>query len=680
MNYVAPPATQSEPTSVPDAVLSRTRALCQRRVIWLDHLADLAAQDAALHSVQARVLMDLDAPAAEAVFLAETPAAQTLLDTADAAERWLFETSHNRLRHLGTALQLSLQELRLVQMCLASALDPSLDHIFGKLSGYDGAHAPSEGLTARLNGYGREPMWGPSTALSRWRVIQESDRSGSLRLDPFILSYLRGGSEVDPDLLDCCAVLNEPPAPLDAWPVREVAEQVIAVLQRDIPARIQVMGAPLSGRKTFAANVSKALGRPVFVVDTARIETMQWTQIRILVQRQALLHDATVAWAGAQAERGLDASPGDMDVEFTILEAPEDLAPAVGWHEERVTIPALSSTERKALWRRFLPVVQAWPDGKLDHLADRFRVSVGEIAHISAQGDDTFDGVQQRTRALSHGKFGNLARLMDCPFTRGDLCLPGPVSELLDEFIFEARERNTFWENPKARRLFPRGIGLIGLLSGPPGTGKTMAAQVIAEELGLDLFRIDLASTVDKYIGETAKQLRRLFARAGEMNAVLLFDEADSLFSRRTDTKDSLDRHANTDTSYLLQLVEDYPGVALLATNKRQQIDDAFVRRIRYVFYLPRPDVSERIAIWQQVVAALVAPECAAHLDADLRRLAADVPMSGAQIKNAALAAVFLSKRDQSPLSAEHLSQAIERQLINQGGSLAAGQGRTRSS
>lgn len=656
---------------VADAVLIRTRLLCRRRILWLEHLASRAAQDPELQSAQSRVLLDLDSPIAEEQFLATHPQARMLQDKADACENQLMEHGDNRLQNLVIALQLDTTEMRLVQLCLAHRLDPCLGQIFANLSGQDGTHGPTEHLAARLNGYGRAAMWGPSTSLSRWRIISANARTGQLELDPFIISFLRGGSEVDPDLLNSCTVMNRPPEALTAWPVEGVATRVISALQTGIAARIQVMGGPLDGRKTFAANVSEALGRPLFVVNTDQIDHTRWAETRMLVQRQALLHNATVAWAGEHCHCALEPQPGEMDVEFTILETAEELAPAIGWHEERVRLPALSGSERKALWRRFLPVVQAWPAGKLDQLADRFRVSIGEIVHIAAQGDSTFDEVQQRTRELSHGKFGDVARLMECTFTRDDLYLPAQVSALLDEFLYEARVRNAFWEQKGPRRLFPRGVGQIGLLSGPPGTGKTMAAQVIAEELGLDLFRIDLASTMDKYIGETAKHLKRLFARAGQMNAVLLFDEADALFSRRTDTRDSLDRHANADTSYLLQLVEDYPGVALLATNKRQQIDEAFVRRIRYVFYLPRTEPAERLLIWTQVVGELADQDCAVRLDQDLRRLAADVSMSGAQIKTAALAAVFLSKRDQLPLNVEHLNRAVERQLVNQGGSVA---------
>ena len=187
---------------------------------------------------------------------------------------------------------------------------------------------------------------------------------------------------------------------------------------------------------------------------------------------------------------------------------------------------------------------------------------------------------------------GGLGRLLDCPFTWKDLVLPEKVRQNLEDFAFEAQERNRFWELATARRLFPRGTGLVGLFGGSPGTGKTMAAQVIAADLGLDLFRIDLATVVSKYIGETAKQLKQIFARAAMMNAVLLFDEADALFSKRTEVKDSHDRYANADTSYLLQLLEEYRGIAILATNKKQNVDAAFTRRIRYIVDFPRPDAN----------------------------------------------------------------------------------------
>lgn len=675
------PATRS-PSSALEAVLTRVRALCRRRIFWLEHLASIAARTPEKAEPLGRALLDLDAPDAERRFLETTPAAQGLLRVAEEHEEWIFETDDNRLRHLAEVLELDRAERDLLQVCLAAAVDPGLAQVYGALSGAEGCAAPTEPLAARLCGYGRAAMWGPASALSRWHVLEVEDRvpggPDPLRIEPFALSYLQGASEIDPALLPCCVVMNQRHAPLPTWPVRETAERVADAVGRGIPSRVQILGPPLSGRKTFAVALADALGSPLVVVDTARIEETRWSLVRMRVQRQTLLHNCAVAWTGPEARRGLETEPGILPLEFIIIESHDELAPAVGWHEERVVMPALTSAERHNLWLRFIPAARTWPEDRLQHLSDRFRATIGEIAHVAAQGDDRFDGVQRRTRELSHGKLGELAMLLECPFSREDLFLPPQLSCLLDEFLFEARDRTAFWERPNARRLFPRGTGLIALLAGPPGTGKTMAAQVIAAELGLDLFRIDLASTVNKYIGETAKNLRRLFARATTMNAVLLFDEADALFSRRTDTRDSHDRYANADTNYLLQLVEDYPGVALLATNKRQQMDDAFVRRIRYVFYFPRPEPAQRLAIWRQVVTELASPESAAQLGDELERLAAETPMTGAQIKNTVLAAVFLSRQAGRPLAAEDIQRGLERQLVNQGGSVTVDRGGVR--
>ncbi|HLT02618.1 MAG TPA: ATP-binding protein, partial [Geminicoccaceae bacterium] len=265
-----------------------------------------------------------------------------------------------------------------------------------------------------------------------------------------------------------------------------------------------------------------------------------------------------------------------------------------------------------------------------------------------------------------------LGHLLECPFTWDDVVLPERLRQALEDFAFEAHDRVRFWEDAATRRLFPRGTGLVALFGGPPGTGKTMAAQIVAAELEMDLFRIDLASVVSKYIGETAKHLRQIFARAARMNAVLLFDEADALFSKRTDVNDAHDRYANADTSYLLQLLEEYRGIVVLATNKKQNIDPAFIRRVRYVFDFPRPDVAERRRIWRQVIGELCGAETLQRLGPTLDALGAGVDLSGAQIKGAVLAAIFAARRRRAPLAMPHLLQGLERELAKEGRTLGA--------
>ena len=199
-----------------------------------------------------------------------------------------------------------------------------------------------------------------------------------------------------------------------------------------------------------------------------------------------------------------------------------------------------------------------------------------------------------------------------------------------------------------------------------------MAAQIIAADLELDLFRIELATVVSKYIGETAKNLAQIFERAERLNAVLLFDEADALFSKRTEVKDAHDRYANADTSYLLQQLEEYEGIAILASNKKQNVDPAFMRRLRYVFEFPRPSADERQLIWYQVIGELFDEQLIADLDGTIDKLARNIDLSGAQIKNTVLASSFIAKRQRQPLSLEHLIKGVERELNKDGRSLTA--------
>ncbi|MGH6919071.1 MAG: ATP-binding protein, partial [Geminicoccaceae bacterium] len=318
------------------------------------------------------------------------------------------------------------------------------------------------------------------------------------------------------------------------------------------------------------------------------------------------------------------------------------------------------------------PESVAWPAHELERLVTRYQLNVGDIAAVARRVPGGARDAADFARELTRQRLGELGHLLDCLFTWDDLVLPDRLRQGLEDFAFEARDRATFWEMAGARRLFPRGTGLVGLFSGPPGTGKTMAAQIVAAELEMDLFRIDLASVVSKYIGETAKHLRQIFARAARMNAVLLFDEADALFSKRTDVSDAHDRYANADTSYLLQLLEEYRGIVILATNKKQNIDPAFIRRVRYVFDFPRPDVAERRRIWRQVISELCGKETLQGLAGTIDALGANVDLSGAQIKGAVLASIFAARRRREPLAMPHLLQGLERELGKEGRTLGS--------
>jgi SpoVK/Ycf46/Vps4 family AAA+-type ATPase len=213
------------------------------------------------------------------------------------------------------------------------------------------------------------------------------------------------------------------------------------------------------------------------------------------------------------------------------------------------------------------------------------------------------------------------------------------------------------------------GRGLTVLFAGPPGTGKTMAAEVLAHTLGVDLYVIDLSTVVSKFIGETEKNLSRIFDEAATSNAVLFFDEADALFGRRTQVRDAHDRYANLETSYLLQKLEEHEGVVVLATNLRKNMDEAFTRRLHATVDFPVPDVADRLRLWRQVW-----PEATPRDPAlDLELLARKVDLPGGNIRNIALAAAFLAAADGGVVTMEHLLHATRREFQKTGKVRTAG-------
>ncbi|MDL1901450.1 ATP-binding protein, partial [Anaerolineae bacterium CFX9] len=252
-----------------------------------------------------------------------------------------------------------------------------------------------------------------------------------------------------------------------------------------------------------------------------------------------------------------------------------------------------------------------------------------------------------------------------------DLVVSESLRDQLRDYVYEARERAALWEqHAEARRLFPQGRGLAALFSGPPGTGKTMAAQVIAAELGLELFRIDLSTVISKYVGETAYNLQKILVRAKDMDAVLFFDEADALYARRTEVRDAHDRYANTDTNHLLQAIEAYDGLAILATNRKSAIDPAFLRRLRYVMEFSKPDAGQRWELWLRMIGALAGEDALRPLQPVIEKFAAELELTGAQIKFAVLSALFTARREERPLSTEHLLRGLDRELSKEGRAL----------
>jgi hypothetical protein len=344
----------------------------------------------------------------------------------------------------------------------------------------------------------------------------------------------------------------------------------------------------------------------------------------------------------------------------------------------RIRFPEPDATARRTLWAASLAAEGAEvPAGTLDLLAGRFRLNCGQIARAAAEAMALAEGASPAMPALlraAREQSGQaLARLATrVPSRAGwdDLVLPEVTLARLREVAAAIANRGLVQHAWGMGRLSAAPDGLAVLFQGPPGTGKTMAASVVADGLGLDLYRVDLATVVSKYIGETEKNLDRIFAAARGSNAVLLFDEADALFGRRSEVKDAHDRYANLEVAYLLQRMEDHDGPVILATNLARNLDQAFARRLHYIIEFPRPDAAARERLWR----AMLAPPlpCAPGLDHGM--LARGFELTGGEIRKVALEAAFCAAATPGrTVGMPALLGVLTRELARQGRMVPAG-------
>ncbi|MFO7536813.1 MAG: ATP-binding protein, partial [Chloroflexota bacterium] len=267
------------------------------------------------------------------------------------------------------------------------------------------------------------------------------------------------------------------------------------------------------------------------------------------------------------------------------------------------------------------------------------------------------------SRAHSNQNLANMATKVKPCYGWEDIVLPADTFNQLQEMVNVVQQRHVVYEQWGFGRKMALGKGLNVLFSGEPGTGKTMAADIIAGALGLDLYKVDLSTLVSKYIGETEKNLERIFTEAATSNAILFFDEADAIFGKRSEVKDSHDRYANIEISFLLQRMEAYDGVVILATNLQANLDEAFTRRFHFITDFPFPDAADRERIWRVNLPA----ETPHAAEVDFGLLARRFRITGGNIRNIILAAAFLAARDEQPMSMSHLFHAARREFQKMG-------------
>lgn len=426
--------------------------------------------------------------------------------------------------------------------------------------------------------------------------------------------------------------------------------------------RICLRGPPGCGKK-MVLEVVLGSATPLLTVDIESLFAQPQFLERALraARREALLQGAALYLDCSALEEVGDISREQrLTVERVFRDFPGLLAfgcsfmlPFYGGARGGVSeifIPLPETAQREILWRSVLPRgVKLAAGTQLEELAKQYPLSGGAItgavrgAVSRARQRNPQRPVVRRQDLLASarqqltGKLSALATRVTTSLSWNDLVLPTEAMDRLNELTSFARHRKKVFDEWGFGAILPYGRGLSALFHGPPGTGKTMVAGIIAGELGMDLFRVDLSQITSKYVGETEKNLGRIFDEAGQSHSVLLFDEADSLFAKRTEVKSATDRYANLEVNYLLQRMENFDGVTVLTTNFESGIDEAFKRRIRFKIEFPFPEQADREMLWRKMIPPAAKLESGVRFD----DLAYDFELSGGHIKNAVLRAAF---------------------------------------
>ncbi len=507
----------------------------------------------------------------------------------------------------------------------------------------------------------------------------------NLKLDEQLVRVLLGGDSVDSRIQPVAELVLAPESSTSSPPTLKLVDAIVQSLEGVAAKRVY-----LSGSEDLCCEVGLGIAAAqqlrllrVNLAQTLELK-LDWQQTLRLALREALFQPALLYLEGLDAV-SIEAFPGQQLIQMlatarmsVVLSGRALWQPVATGRLEaiRVELPRPDVGQRHTYWQAALQKAGiTLPKAELSALAGRFQLTPSQIRHATAATQHQLNGAVssqsgvslQQLYAAARAQTGHglaaLTRKLSTYYTWDDLVLPLAQVELLKELCNQFRFRYQVYDQWGFGQKYSLGKGLNVLFSGPPGTGKTMAAEVVAHDLQLDLYKIDLSQIVSKYIGETEKNLDRIFNAAESANAILLFDEADALFGKRSDVRDAHDRYANIEVGYLLQKMEEYEGIAILTTNLQSNMDDAFIRRLRFIVTFSLPDAESRLQIWRGIFpgAAQISPEV------DFSTLATNFEITGANIRNIALAAAFLAASAEQPISMEHIVFALRREYEKTG-------------
>ena len=598
-------------------------------------------------------------------------------------------------------LHLSPLEVRVLIACAASEVDLSFETLIAYVQNDVNRKKPTVDLMLKM--FAR----GPSERLSGRRVFSpegkllgrgliraielpeaQSSLARAYRTDERVTGFLLGEDEIDLRLRNFASVSREPTRFSDLLLPAHLKESLAnaAAVFRNSTAILVFCGAGGTGKCSTAQAISQLSGRTLISADMAAAvaSPVPLTEIFFLLRREAMLQHANLYLGNCQQ------LPTDKGQHVALLErelgsfnnlvilgtevAPSEfrfqpVQPAL-WFQ----FPLPCYSDRRRLWERAVRETgMASFNLDLQELGSKFALTGGQIQSASSNaalaakvnGANVLSQAALEAAAREQSGHGlrRLAQKIESTQGWADLILPPRAMQQLRAVSASQKYRDVVYSEWGFGNKLAMGKGLNVLFFGPSGTGKTMAASILANDLGLDIYKIDLSSVVSKYIGETEKQLSQIFREAQTSNAILLFDEADALFGKRSEVKDARDRYANIETAYLLQKMEEYEGVVILTTNFRKNLDEAFARRMHHIVEFPFPDAGNRLNIWKGLVPA----EAQIENGVDFPFLARQFELAGGSIRNAMLSAAFLAAEDESAIRMDHLLLATGREMLKLG-------------
>ena len=507
-------------------------------------------------------------------------------------------------------------ERKIVVLCAAAELDGRFGEVLGTAQDDPARAYPTFGLALAAFPDAHWSALTPWAPLRRWRLVDlgpGSLTSAPVHIDEWLLHVLAGVGGLDPRLAAVVEPL-EPGGPLPASAAQTVEALTAAWLQPGPVMPVVLRGPAGQPVRAVVSAACERLGWQPYALAAANVPVApaERDELLRLWEREALLGRAALLVEGCEAAEPGARSQAELFIDRISTPAAID-GGRVG-ARPCLTIDLVKPTpaEQRELWSAAIGPEQmrGLVNGSLDRVVAQFDLDMALIAGAARRAlggqpaGDAGQRVWDACRRTARGGLDDLAERLDSTATFDDLVLPGEQREVLGDILAHLRHRTRVYGEWQMSGPSRRGLGFSALFAGPTGTGKTLAAEVLANAMDLDLYRVDLSQVVSKYIGETEKNLSRIFAAASQSGAVLLFDEADALFGKRSEVRDSHDRYANVEISYLLQAMESYRGLAILTTNMRSALDPAFVRRLRFVVTFPFPGPAERARIWARAFPA----------------------------------------------------------------------------